>query len=178
MDDLINAILKLSREGRRVLTPEVLSMNAVLDGVIGNVRHRADEKGAIVEVVGELPDIVSDRFAIEQIFGNLIDNAIKYLSPTRPGLVQVSGRIEGARVVFEVTDNGRGIDPRDHDRVFDLFRRSGPQDQRGEGIGLAHVRALAYRLGGLIGCESALDQGATFRVSVPAKLAVSQGVDS
>ena len=70
-------------------------------------------------------------------------------------------------MIYEVADNGRGIDPKDHDRVFDLFRRSGPQDQPGEGIGLAHVRALAYRLGGVVDCESALDQGAVFRLSLP-----------
>jgi signal transduction histidine kinase len=178
MDDLINAILRLSREGRRVVTPEPLNMNALMEGVAGNSRHRADEKGARVEIASGLPDITSDRFAIEQIFGNLVDNAIKYLSPKRPGLIRVTGRQENGRAIFEVSDNGRGIDPRDHDRVFDLFRRSGAQDQPGEGIGLAHVRAMAYRLGGLISCESALDQGATFRLSVPLKLAVSQGVES
>ena len=70
-------------------------------------------------------------------------------------------------MVLEVSDNGRGIDPRDHERIFDLFRRSGMQDQPGEGIGLAHVRALAYRLGGLIEVRSELDRGATFRLSLP-----------
>jgi signal transduction histidine kinase len=59
------------------------------------------------------------------------------------------------------------VDPRDHERIFDLFRRSGMQDQPGEGIGLAHVRALAYRLGGLIEVRSELDRGATFRLSLP-----------
>jgi len=66
-----------------------------------------------------------------------------------------------------VSDNGRGIDPRDHERIFDLFRRSGVQDQPGEGIGLAHVRALAYRLGGVIEVVSELGKGATFRVNLP-----------
>ena len=70
-------------------------------------------------------------------------------------------------MIVEVADNGRGIDPRDHDRVFDLFRRSGAQDQPGEGIGLAHVRALAYRLGGIVTCTSQLGEGATFRLSLP-----------
>ncbi len=62
-----------------------------------------------------------------------------------------------------------------HDRVFDLFRRSGPQDRPGEGIGLAHVRAVVYRLGGTIQCRSALGEGATFRISLPAVLAGDQG---
>jgi signal transduction histidine kinase len=116
---------------------------------------------------GTLPNIESDRLGVEQILSNLIENAVKYLQPGRPGIIEVRGHAERDRVVFEVIDNGRGIDPRDHERVFDLFRRSGVQDQAGEGIGLAHVRALAYRLGGLIEVRSELDRGATFRLSLP-----------
>jgi signal transduction histidine kinase len=75
-------------------------------------------------------------------------------------------------VIVAVRDNGRGIDPRDHQRIFDLFRRSGHQDQPGEGIGLAHVRALAYRLGGTISVESQLGEGATFFLSLPPSLSI------
>jgi signal transduction histidine kinase len=171
MDRLINAILKLSREGRRTVTPEKLDMNTVVENLISTVQHQAAQTGATVEIEGRLPDIVSDRLSIEQIFGNLIDNALKYQKPGRPGRVVIRGEDQGGRVHFEVEDNGRGIDPKDHERVFDLFRRAGMQDKPGEGIGLAHVRALVYRLGGLIDCRSALDQGATFRISLPHILA-------
>jgi signal transduction histidine kinase len=170
MDRLINAILQLSRQGRRVLTPEALNMTRVLQGVADNLAHRSGELGATVEVAADLPAIVSDRLALEQIFSNLVENALKYLKPGRPGHIEVRGAQRGGRVIYEIIDNGRGIDPKDHDRVFELFRRAGAQDQPGEGIGLAHVRALAYRLGGTVACESALDQGATFRVSLPARL--------
>lgn len=166
MDRLINAILRLSREGRRVLTPEPLDMTALVEGIAGSLKHRTDELGATIQVQ-PLPGITSDRVAIEQILSNLVENAVKYLKPGRAGRIHVRGRLEGPRAVFEVEDNGRGIDPKDHERVFDLFRRAGTQDQPGEGIGLAHVRALAYRLGGIISCESALDRGATFRLSLP-----------
>jgi signal transduction histidine kinase len=88
--------------------------------------------------------------------------------------VTVRGREEFGRAIFEVQDNGRGIDPKDHERVFELFRRSGVQDKPGEGIGLAHVRALAYRLGGTVDCQSELDQGATFRLSVPLRITSEQ----
>ncbi|QAY76032.1 ATP-binding protein [Sphingosinicella sp. BN140058] len=169
MDRLINAILRLSREGRRALTPEPLDMNALVQGIIDNLHQRAADAGAEISA-GPLPDVVSDRVAIDQILSNLVENAVKYLKPGRPGIVRIGGHREGARVVFEVSDNGRGIDPRDHERIFDLFRRSGAQDQPGEGIGLAHVRALAYRLGGVIDVRSQLDHGATFRLSVPIKL--------
>nr|WP_093316070.1 sensor histidine kinase [Sphingomonas jatrophae] len=170
MDRLINAILKLSREGRRVITPERLDMAALIEGIRGSLAHRLDAAGAEVRVDMPLPAIVSDRVAIEQVFSNLIENAVKYAAPGRPGVVEVRGRREGPRLIYEVADNGRGIDPKDHERVFDLFRRSGVQDQPGEGIGLAHVRALVYRLGGTIGVESQLGSGATFRVVLPAIL--------
>ena len=63
-----------------------------------------------------------------------------------------------------MADNGRGIAPQDHERIFELFRRSGAQDQPGEGIGLAHVRALVRRLGGEITVQSELGRGTTFQV--------------
>ena len=167
MDRLISAILKLSREGRRVITPEPLDMAAVIAGVRDTLQHRLDEKGAEIAIDPPLPMLVTDRLAIEQIFANVIENAVKYLDPKRPGRIVVSGRTAGARAIFEIADNGRGIDPRDHARVFDLFRRSGTQDQPGEGIGLAHVRALTYRLGGTIDVASTLGEGATFRINIP-----------
>jgi len=170
MDGLINAILRLSREGRRNLTAEPLAMDAVVSGLIDNVRHRLTEKGADAVIEGRLPDLSSDRLAIEQVFGNLIDNAVKYLSPKRAGAIVVRGRRDGGLLVYEIQDNGRGVAPGDQERIFELFRRAGTQDQAGEGIGLAHVRALMYRLGGTITCTSELDQGATFRLSFPPNL--------
>lgn len=176
MDRLINAILKLSREGRRNLNPERLAMDALVEGLLASVRHQLDEKGAKAEIEGSLPNLVNDRVAIEQVVGNLIDNAVKYLSPKRAGHIVVRGGVVGDRLFIEVQDNGRGIDPRDHERIFELFRRSGAQDQPGEGIGLAHVRALVYRLGGTISCTSELDRGSTFRISLPKVLSHAQGM--
>jgi len=167
MDRLINAILKLSREGRRNISPELLDMDDLVQGVADSLQHRLDDLGAEITIERPLPRLVTDRVAMEQIISNLVENAVKYLKPGRPGRIQIKGSQSLGRAVFEVIDNGRGIDPKDHERVFDLFRRSGAQDQPGEGIGLAHVRALAYRLGGVISCESALDEGATFRLSLP-----------
>ncbi|MEO5494206.1 MAG: ATP-binding protein [Sphingomonas sp.] len=117
-----------------------------------------------------MPSLVSDRVAIEQILSNLVENAVKYLSPDRPGRIVMRAHAEGPHRIIEVADNGRGIAANDHDRVFDLFRRSGTQDQPGEGIGLAHVRALAHRLGGTIDLSSTLGDGSIFRVNLPATL--------
>jgi signal transduction histidine kinase len=174
MDRLINAILRLSREGRRVITPEALDMAQLVAGVRASIRHQLDDIGGEVVIEEPLPTIVSDRLAVEQILSNLIENGVKYGVPGRAPKVTVRGREEFGRAIFEVQDNGRGIDPKDHERVFELFRRSGVQDKPGEGIGLAHVRALAYRLGGTVDCQSELDQGATFRLSVPLRITSEQ----
>ena len=172
MDKLINAILKLSREGRRVLVPEPISMNNLLEAQRQSLAHQLHERGAGL-FIENVPDLVSDRLAVEQVFGNLIDNAVKYLEPGRPGRIVVRGRDLGLSVRYEVEDNGRGIDERDYERIFDLFRRSGTQDQQGEGIGLAHVRALVRRLGGTISVRSRLGEGSTFTVTLPKYISMS-----
>lgn len=175
MDRLINAILKLSREGRRTLTPELLPMDRILADIAASLQHRATDAGATIRIEAPLPNLVGDRLAIEQIFSNLLDNAVKYLDPERPGRIVVRGHIDRHRIIYEIEDNGRGIDARDHERVFDLFRRSGVQNQPGEGIGLAHVRALAHRLGATIDLHSTLGQGTTFRLGFPETF-LDQGV--
>ncbi|MFN3353534.1 MAG: sensor histidine kinase [Brevundimonas sp.] len=178
MDRLINAILKLSREGRRTLTPETLDMRKLAQGIADSVRHQTDAADAEIEV-GDLPEVESDRLSMEQVFGNLIDNAVKYLDPSRPGLIRVTGRdAPGGWVVYEIADNGRGVPAKDHERIFELFRRSGRQDRPGEGLGLAFVRNSVRRLGGVVELESELGQGSTFRLKFPKRLVVQDPGDA
>ena len=166
MDRLINAVLKLSREGRREFHPEMLDMNDMIDSVVRSVAHRAAEQKATI-AFADLPQVESDRLAVEQIFSNLVDNALKYGRDDEPGRIEVAGRVTATQAIYEVRDNGRGIEPRDHQRVFELFRRSGPQDRPGEGIGLAHVRALVRRLGGHLSLTSEIGKGSVFAVTLP-----------
>ena len=166
MDRLIAAILKISREGSRPLNPEPVDAKALVEGVVAGIAHQIREKEASV-VVGALPGIVTDRLALEQIFSNLIENAIKFLNPGGRGEIRVEGCSRGNDVIYTVSDNGRGVDPRDHQRIFELFRRSGPQDVPGEGMGLAYVSALVRRLGGTVTVKSALGHGSTFRLTLP-----------
>lgn len=169
MDRLINAILTISREGNRKLQAERIDMNELFTGITASAAHQSQEAEVSVEL-GALPTIVSDRLALEQIFSNLVDNALKYLRDDEKGRVQVKGANHGGKVKIEVKDNGRGIAPRDQERVFELFRRAGAQDKPGEGMGLAHVRALVRRLGGSISVESTPGQGSTFSVTLPRAL--------
>ncbi len=174
MDRLINAILKLSREGRRNLLPEPLDMTAMAQNIANSVHHQTEASGARIEVQS-LPEIESDRISMEQVVGNLIDNAVKYLDHDRPGEIVVSGEdVPGGWVVYRVADNGRGIAPRDHERIFELFRRSGRQDRSGEGLGLAFVRNSVRRLGGTIDVESELGKGSTFLLKFPKRLILSE----
>ncbi len=166
MDRLISAILNLTREGRRQFAPEPIKMRELIENIGSSVAHQATEADAQIRI-GALPDIVSDRLALEQIFSNLIDNALKYLRPGVPGDIEVRGRTKLGFAVFDIVDNGRGIDAKDHQRIFDLFRRAGTQDKPGQGIGLAHVRALVRRLGGTISVNSELNHGSTFTVTLP-----------
>jgi signal transduction histidine kinase len=177
MDGLINAILKLSREGRRMLRPERIDLHALLETAAASIRHQVVEAGGELAIDEALPYLVSDRLALEQIFGNLLDNAVKYRAQGRPLRIHVRAREEpGQHVRIEVEDNGRGIAPQDHGRVFDLFRRSGMQDQPGEGIGLAHVRTMIRNLGGEITLRSALAQGTTLTLVLPRDLRTIIGV--
>lgn len=178
MDRLINAILHLSRMGRRPLSPEWLDLAQLVRAVSDTLRKRLDEVEGTITAVEPMPEILGDRTAIEQILANLIENSIKYRHSSRAPLIRVTATRRDAWVMIAVSDNGRGIDPRDHERVFDLFRRSGAQDQPGEGIGLAHVRALAHRLGGTVRVESVPGTGSTFTVTLPVHFQAEQSSPS
>jgi len=172
MDRLISAILNLTREGRRQFEPERIDTRELIETIAATLAHQAVEAQAEIHIE-PLPRIVSDRLGLEQIFSNLIDNAIKYLKPGVPGKITVRGRTKLGFAIFEVTDNGRGIDQKDHQRIFDLFRRAGTQDKPGQGIGLAHVRALVRRLGGTMSVASELNTGSTFTITLPIQWTVS-----
>ena len=182
MDRLINAILKLSREGRRVLTPEALRVDALLKNAAANVQHQVAEADGEVEIEAKVPAVISDRLALEQIFGNLLENAVKYREPQRPLKIMIRAHESpGRRIIVEIEDNGRGIAKADHERVFELFRRSGDQSLPGEGIGLAHARTMMRNLGGDITLASELGQGTTIKLNLPKDLrpilAIQNGVN-
>ncbi len=175
MDSLINEILKLSRAGRRVLDPVPLDMHSLVSECVDSIRQRFAEAGAEVRIEGRLPDVVSDRSALQQIFTNLLDNATKYLEDGRPGQIVVRGRLDRGAAVFEVEDNGRGIAETDFERIFELFRRAGTQNKPGDGIGLAHTRMLSRRLGGDVCVKSDGETGTTFIVTIARDLVLRMG---
>jgi len=170
MDNQIGAILKLSRAGRRKLSPEPLQMGDLVRGILQTLTHQLESRTVAV-TVGALPDLVADRTAMEQIFGNLLDNAVKYLDPGRAGEIAVTAEEGEREVMFHLQDNGRGMAQEDIPKAFEIFRRVGKQDVPGEGMGLAYVKALVRSMGGRIWCESGPGKGTTFSFTVPAGIA-------
>jgi signal transduction histidine kinase len=171
MDNLINQILVMARAGNRELQRERIKLSELVEDTLATLRHRLDEAQIVVDIEGALPEVQSDRLALQQITGNLLDNAIKYMDASRPGTINVTGRRHGMFATVEISDNGRGIAAGDQERIFELFRRSGRQDMPGDGVGLAHVRALARRLGGDVTVRSELGKGTTFEVKIAADMA-------
>ncbi len=173
MDKLINAILKISREGGRRQRPERVNLEALLKRAANAVHHQTSLGGGGLSVDSKGGEIITDRLSLEQIVYNLIDNAIKYRAPGRPIQIHArTRRLPSGQVAIEIEDNGRGIAEGDRERVFELFRRSGPQDVAGEGIGLAYVRTMARNLGGEVTLESRLGYGSTFTVLLPPRIEI------
>ncbi|EGF91529.1 sensory box protein [Asticcacaulis biprosthecium C19] len=169
MDTLTTAILDLSRIGKYVYQDEKVNARDVVDTCLGAQSYEISNKGVEVKV-GALPELVTDRTALEQIFSNLIDNAVKYLRADEPGKIEITCHETGRDYIFSVRDNGRGIAPEDSDRVFNIFRRArNTGDVRGLGIGMAFVKASLRRMSGAIWFESALNSGTTFFFSLPKK---------
>lgn len=168
MDGLINAILKLSRDGSKPLLLEPVDLAEVFQATIDALQHQLQAAEGTVNLNIQPTAIVSDRMSLEQIFANLLENAIKYRSPQRRLQIDIAVlKVPGPAVVIEIADNGRGIAEENVERVFELFRRSGKLDQPGEGIGLAHVRALVRNLKGDITLRTEPGHGTKFSFRHP-----------
>ena len=165
MDNLINAIMKLSRIGRRELVIEEINTDTLVNVVINAMLHQIGKKGIKVRVL-RLPDVKADKVALEQIFGNLLENAVKYLDPDRPGEIEISGEQTGGKTVFKIVDNGRGISAGDIVNIFKPFIRVGERTGEGEGMGLAFVNTLVRNHGGTISCESEVGKGSSFSFTI------------
>ncbi len=165
MDGLIRAVLNLSRAGQREMYIEPVDTNALAQDIAQTLRYQLTQHDAHI-TIEPLPNVHVDRTAMEQIFDNLLGNAVKYLDPDRPGEITVRADCEADTTTFYVCDNGRGIAEDDLPKVFELFRRVGWQDTPGEGMGLAYVQALVRRHGGEITCQSTLGVGSTFTFTI------------
>ncbi len=165
MDHYLSALLRLSRLGRTELILEQVSMEAVVRETLQTLAHRIEAQHTQI-TLGPLPEVTADLTAMEQIMSNLLNNAVLYLDPQRPGQIDIRGEAGSLETTFYVRDNGRGIAADDMENVFAPFRRGGHQDVPGEGMGLAYVQLLVRRHGGRIECESQPGVGSTFTFTI------------
>ena len=164
---LLTAFLKVSRVGTAEINIEPLDMNKLIANICQVVKFQIDSNDTEV-VIDHLPDCLGDEKMIDQIFSNIMENALKYLDPERKGRVHISGRIEEKMSIYCIEDNGIGIDPDYKTKVFELFHRLNPDDNiGGEGIGLTIVSRALSRNNGRIWLESQPGKGSKFFVSVP-----------
>jgi signal transduction histidine kinase len=123
-----------------------------------------------VDVAADLPDVMMDAAAMAQALSNLVDNAIKYSGERKS--IRVSARLIGGELALTVADEGIGIAPADHGRIFEKFYRVGRSDtqgRRGSGVGLALVRHVAEAHGGRVTVESRPGEGSRFTITVPVR---------
>lgn len=166
MDRLTNAILDLSRIGRRELKFERLNIQSIVNRCLDTLAHQI-EAGKIEVGVENLPDVSGDAVALEQVFGNIIDNAIKYLDPKRAGRIRIYGVGGPSENTYYIADNGRGIAKEDMRKIFEIFRRAGNTTNiPGEGMGMAYIKAILRRHGGDIRCTSEIGVGTTFYFTI------------
>jgi len=168
MGQVLDDLLELSRVGRVTNPPTDISLQELAHEAVEQVRGRLDARGVRVSIMERLPEIRGDRARLLAVFQNLIDNAAKFMGEQKEPLVEIGVREASAdRVVVFVRDNGAGIDPRYHAKIFALFERLDPGTE-GTGLGLALVSRIIDAHGGRVWVESRGESlGSTFFVDLP-----------
>lgn len=167
---IIDALLRLSRVGRVEYRLQNVDMQSVVERVTHSLHGTILSQGASV-VLRPLTPAWGDPTALDQVFGNLLNNALNYLDPSRPGEIEI-GSLEKSNAapglnVYYVKDNGLGIPEALQEKVFIAFQRLHPNTTPGEGIGLALVRRVVERHGGKVWLESQPGKGSTFFLALP-----------
>ncbi|MBX3011676.1 MAG: PAS domain S-box protein [Caldilineaceae bacterium] len=169
MERLLDDLLTYSRVGRREGVVEEIKTDVMIQDTVYLL---APPTGFQVKLVSAMPSLLTPRTPLELVFRNLISNAIKHHQQPTQGEVRIQARDAGDFVEFWVSDNGPGIEPQYHERIFGMFQTLRPRDEiEGSGMGLAIAkRAVEYR-GGVIHVESSSREGTTFRFTWPKRLA-------
>lgn len=164
MENLINGILALARIGRTNQIEEEVDVNELLVEIVDMI---APSRGFRVDVQENLPVLFTIRVQLQQVFSNLISNAIKYHHHDQ-GLVTVRHHETDTHHVFAVSDDGPGIDPDYHDRIFVIFQTLQERDAvESTGVGLTIVKKIVEWQGGSIWLDSQLGKGSTFTFTWP-----------
>jgi signal transduction histidine kinase len=162
MSSLISDLLQFSRVVHQGAAPTPMAAQQALEMALTSMERVILDTGATISAE-PLPMVMGDPTQLASVFQNLIGNALKYRHPQRPPMVAVAVAALGDQYRFTIRDNGIGIAPAYHDKVFEMFERLEPNAYpEGSGIGLAICRRIIHRLGGTIGVESSSPEGTTF----------------
>ncbi|HKP96932.1 MAG TPA: chemotaxis protein CheB [Fibrobacteria bacterium] len=168
MDTLILDLLNYSRLGKAESDPQMLSLDQVAASVLAQLEKEIRDGGAAVDVRSPLGEVRSNRTLVEKALLNLVSNGIKFNVPGSSPRVTIRPEKRDGALRLWVEDNGIGIDPEHHDRIFRLFERlNGMERYPGTGIGLAIVRKSIESLGGRVGVESQPGKGSRFWFELP-----------
>lgn len=166
MQNLISDLLQYARVTTKAQPFEATDMTQIMDYVTADLRMAIDEKNAYLNY-GKLPEIMADPIQMRQLMQNLVANAIKFKGNKDPE-ISIEARSNEKEWVFCVRDNGIGIAPEYHDRIFIIFQRLHEREKyAGTGIGLALCKKIVERHGGRIWVESEERQGAAFYFTIP-----------
>jgi PAS domain S-box-containing protein len=164
---LLDGMQRLAKLDHSDLQKDTLDMNAMIGDIIKTIGFQAKEAGAGINVE-PLPDCFGDEQQINQVFSNLLANAINYLDTARPGIITVAGWLTEGKLVYCVKDNGIGIEKHNLADIFKMYYLIDPEKSQGEGLGLAIVRRIVNRHNGKVWAESQPGKGSRFYVALPA----------
>jgi PAS domain S-box-containing protein len=168
MEGMIESLMDLARAGRGAIRRREVDLRELVDGVLRDLSSGGAHGAEII--VGELPLASGDPVLLQQVWTNLIGNALKYSRGVPAPRVEISARRRGDTVECEVRDNGVGFDMKHAERLFGAFQRlPGAEGFTGSGVGLAIVERIVRRHGGSVSAESTPGQGAVFRFTLPDK---------
>jgi signal transduction histidine kinase len=160
MENLINGLLQYSRVGRVKQKPERVNVNQLLAEVIDSLAPPAE---FTINIIGEMPTLITERLPLQQVFSNLISNGIKHHDRV-DGKLEIAVKDLGEFYQFTVTDDGPGIAPEYQEKVFTIFQTLKARDQaENTGIGLSIIKKTVETQGGTIQLDSQVGQGASFR---------------
>jgi len=168
MERLIEDLLELSRVGRLSRPYENVSVKDIVQEALSSLEYLIQEKGIEVRVARDLPEIRCVPEQIEQVFNNLISNAVKYMGDQKRPRIEIGWEEGQSEYTFFVRDNGVGIPKEHHEKIFALFHRVEPREKGdGTGIGLTIVRRIVENHGGKVWVESEVGKGSTFYFTIP-----------
>ena len=172
MQQLLNELLELSRIGRMKNESELISLEELAHEAVELVQGQIMERGVAVHIDSNMPNVYGDKQRLLEVLQNLVDNAAKFMGDQTEPRIEIGQDgedEESGMLIFHVRDNGIGIPPEHHDRVFGLFNKLDVKSD-GTGIGLALVKRIVEVHGGRIWVEGEAGQGTTFYFTLPVSL--------